>query len=188
MPTVAKKGKIIVVTGPSGVGKSTILKEALLRTGAVSSVSATTRAPRPSETEDREYKFVDKPAFEQMVQDGQMLEWAEIYGQCYGTPARPVLEAINAGQTVVLEIDLQGAKQVQRKFPQAVFLMIEPAAQEVLAERLGRRGSENEQDLARRLTSATEEIAAAEASGLYNHRVVNDDLEEAIRQVVDIIS
>lgn len=185
---MAKKGKLVVVTGPSGVGKSTILKEVLRRSGAVFSVSATTRAPRSSETEDRDYKFVDEPTFDGMVQRGEMLEWAEVYGQRYGTPARPVFEAIAAGQTVILNIDLQGAKQVHRKFPQAAFLLITPPNREVLAERLGRRGSENQRDLAKRLTLAREEIVAGEASGLYNHRVVNDDLEGAIRQVVDIIS
>lgn len=184
---MVQKGKLVVVTGPSGVGKSTILKEVLRRTGAVFSVSATTRAPRPSETEDRDYKFVDQATFEGMVQRGEMLEWAEVYGRRYGTPARPVLEAIEAGQTVVLDIDLQGAKQVRHKFPRATFLLIEPPGREVLAERLRRRGSENQPQLDKRLTVAREEIAAAEASGLYNHRVVNDDLDAAIRQVVDII-
>jgi len=185
---VVQKGKLVVVTGPSGVGKSTILKEALRRTGAVFSVSATTRPPRPVETEQRDYQFVDRPTFEGMVRRGQMLESAEVYGRYYGTPAGPVLEAIDAGKTIVLDIDLQGAKQVQRKFPQAAFLLIAPPSREVLAERLRRRGTEDEQELDRRLAATAKETAAAEASGLYNHRVVNDDLDRTIRQVVDIIN
>ncbi len=182
------KGKLVVVTGPSGVGKSTIVKEAARRTGSAYSVSATTRTARAGESQGRDYHFVDLPTFEGMVQRGQLLEWAEVYGQCYGTPAGPVTEAIEAGKTVLLDIDLQGAKQVHRNFPQGVFVLIGPPGPKILAERLKKRGTENPQELSERLAKAAQETAAAQASGLYNHHVVNDDLEQAVRRVVDIIS
>ena len=185
---IAPKGKLVVITGPSGVGKSTVVQEVLERTGARFSVSATTRPPRSGETHDRDYHFIDKDSFDAMVEHGEMLEWAEVYSRCYGTPASPVLEAIEAGQTIVLDIDLQGAQQVHKKLPDADFILILPPSDEALAERLRGRATENQQELDKRLSLAREEIIAAEASGLYNYHVVNDDLEQTIRRVVDIVT
>jgi guanylate kinase len=184
---MTQPGRLIVVTGPSGAGKSTILAEALRRTGARFSVSATTRDPRPGEADGADYRFVDRATFERMVADGEMLEWAEVHGQLYGTPAAPVREAIGRGETVVLDIDIQGGLQVAEAMPDATFVLIEPPDDAELARRLRDRGTESEPDLARRLAAARQEVRTAVDSGVYNHRVVNDDLETAVRQVVRIV-
>ena len=180
-------GKLVVITGPSGVGKSTIVRQALERTGAQFSVSATTRQPRAGETDGREYRFVDTATFEAMIERGELLEWAKVYGQYYGTPAADVLAAIEAGRTVILEIDVEGGKQVHAKAPDATFVLIAPPSADILAQRLAGRASETPEQLQQRLGKADEEIAAAEACGVYNHRVINDDLEQAIQQVAEII-
>jgi len=180
-------GKLIVVSGPSGVGKSTIVREVLRLTEARFSVSVTTRSRRPEERQGRDYDFVDRKAFEEMIERSQLLEWAEVFGERYGTPAEPVRKALAAGQTILLDIDVQGACQVHRKMPDATFVLIVPPNQEELARRLRERHSEEEVELAERLSKARKEIEAAQASGMYNYRVVNDDLEVAVRQVADIV-
>jgi guanylate kinase len=181
------EGKLVVVTGPSGVGKSTIVRELVRRTGASFSVSATTRRPRDGEVDGRQYRFVDRPTFEGMVERGELLEWAEVFGELYGTPSAPVRRAVEAGRTVVLEIDVQGGIQVHREMPDATFVLIEPPSDEELARRLAGRGSEDPRALARRLAKSNEEIRAARESGAYNHCVVNDDLDAAIEKVVRIV-
>jgi len=185
---LSDKGKLVVISGPSGVGKSSIVREVLARTGAVFSVSATTRRPRPGETDGREYHFVDRPTFEAMIARGELLEWAEVFGDYYGTPAGPVREAIDAGRTVILEIDIQGGLQVHEKHPQAVFVLILPPSEAELRRRLAGRGTEPNGSLQQRLAKAAEEIRTARDSGVYTHLVVNDDLERAIQEVVEIVT
>lgn len=185
---MSRKGKLIVITGPSGVGKSTIVREALERTAAAYSVSATTRRPRDGERDGRDYHFVDRPTFQAMIEQGRMLEWAEVFGELYGTPAGPVREALASGRAMVLEIDVQGGRQVAEKMPEAEFVLIEAPSEAELAKRLELRGSEDAAAAARRLAEAKAEVSAAKASGVYNHHVVNDDLETAIRQVVRIVN
>jgi len=184
---MTEQGKVVVLTGPSGVGKSTIAREVVKRTGAVFSVSATTRPPRQGETEGVDYRFVDRPTFEAMIRKGQLLEWAEVFGEYYGTPADVVNEAKRAGETILLDIDVQGGLQVREKLPNATFVLIVPPDKEILAERLRRRRSESDEQFRTRLAKATEEVAAAEASGVYRQVVVNDELERAVRQVVEIV-
>lgn len=180
-------GKLVVVSGPSGSGKSTIDKEAVRRTGAVYSVSATTRSPRPGEVEGVDYRFVTRDAFEEMIRRDELLEWADVFGNYYGTPADGVRQAMDAGKTVLLEIDVQGGVQVYAKCPDATFLLIEPPGWDELERRLRGRGTEDEETIRRRLDKAETELRIARQSGAYRHVVVNDDLETAIERVVDII-
>jgi guanylate kinase len=180
-------GKLVVITGPSGVGKSTIVREVLRRRGAEFSVSVTTRPPRAGEVDGRDYRFVDEATFQRMVEADGLLEWAEVFGARYGTPVDAVREALAAGRTIVLEIDVQGGLQVHRKMPEATFVLIAPPSEAELARRLRGRGTEDAGAAARRLAKATEELRTAERSGVYNHCVINDDLEAAIRQVVRIV-
>jgi guanylate kinase len=184
----AEQGRVIVITGPSGVGKSTIVREVLDRTGADFSVSATTRPPREGEVDYREYHFISRGNFEEMAASGEILEWAEVYGELYGTPAFPVREAVRAGRKIILEIDVQGGIQVHEKLPDATYILIQPPSPEVLARRLRSRGTEEEDKLQRRLAEAGAEAEAAAQSGIYTHKVVNDDLETAIREVVRIVN
>ena len=187
MTKQVKRGRAVVITGPSGVGKSTIVREVVRRTGATLSVSATSRAPRAGEVDYREYHFVDRTTFEEMVALGEMLEWAEVYGELYGTPAGPVREAIREGKVVLLEIDVQGGLQVHEKLPTATYVLIAPPAAEVLAKRLGHRGTEGRHAIEKRLATADAEMKTAGDSGIYTHHVVNDDLETAIEEVVGIV-
>ncbi len=181
-------GKLVVITGPSGVGKSTIRQEVVGRTGAVYSVSATTRSPRVGEVDGRDYYFVDRSTFEQMIADDELLEWADVFGRLYGTPAEPVKQAVERGETVILEIDVQGGLQVRPKMPEATFILVLPPSEAELARRLRGRASEDEAAAARRLAAATKEIETAERSGAYKHKVVNDDLQQAIELVVEIVN
>lgn len=186
-PSPGTLGKLVVVSGPSGVGKSTINRQVVQRTDAQFSVSATTRPKRPGETEGQDYYFVDRPAFEEMIRRDTLLEWAEVFGNLYGTPIEPVRQAVREGRSVLLEIDVQGGLQVKRKMPEAVSILIVPPAMDVLRDRLEQRGTEDAESMARRLGKATSELDMARQSGAYEHEVVNDDLETAIEAVVSIV-
>jgi len=181
-------GRLIVISGPAGVGKSSIRQELIRRTGAVWSVSATTRGPRAGEVEGQDYYFVDREKFQRMIDNGELLEWAEVFGNYYGTPAAPVRQAIEAGRIVVLEIDIQGGLQVHEARPDATFILILPPSEQDLEKRLRGRRSEDEDSLARRLAKAKWEIETAQRSGVYKYQVVNDDLEKAIARVVEIVN
>ncbi|MCK4626712.1 MAG: guanylate kinase [Phycisphaerae bacterium] len=178
---------LIVIAGPSGVGKSTIVREVIRQTGAFFSVSATTRNRRPNETDGCEYHFVGRATFEKMIAEGQLLEWAEVFGDYYGTPEKPVTEALSAGKTVILEIDIEGSRQVHQKLPEATFIFIGPPDEDELKRRLTDRGTESQRDIERRYARAAEEMCVATGSGIYNHMIVNDDLDRATRQVVDLV-
>ncbi len=180
-------GRLIVLSGPSGVGKSLISRNVVRRTGAMFSVSVTTRPPRKGETDGREYRFVDRPTFERMIERNELLEWATIFGNLYGTPAGPVQKAVASDKTVLLEIDVQGALQVHEKIPEAIFVLVAPPDEEELWRRLQERGTENAESLRMRYGEARDELRAAQQSGAYGHVVVNDDLETAISDIVKIV-
>jgi len=175
-----------VISGPSGVGKSSIVDAVMARTPTRFSVSATTRAARPNEIDGIDYRFVTVEQFEALRDEGHMLEWAEYGGNLYGTPRDAVLPSIEAGDDVILDIENEGAKQVRASYPEAVMLFIRPPTLADLAERLMRRGDTSEADIERRLGVAAEQNAEAEA--LYDHIVVNDDLADAIAEVLDILT
>ena len=180
-------GRLIVISGPSGVGKSKISRNVVQRTGAMYSVSVTTRPPRKTETDGREYRFVDRSGFERMIERNELLEWAAIFGNLYGTPVGSVREAVASGKTVLLEIDVQGALQVYEKIPEATFILIAPPDEEELWRRLQGRGTEDAESLRMRYGKAKDELKAARESGAYKHVIINDDLETAIYDVVKIV-
>lgn len=179
---------MIVISGPSGAGKTSICRELLRRVpDAVWSVSATTRAPRSGDVPGQSYEFVSSEEFQRRVDAGEFLEWAEYVGHRYGTPRGPVERAIETGRCVVLEIDVQGGVQVARKLPDSIRVFVLPPDMTALRARLAGRKTEAEEQLKRRLAAADGEIAAARDSGCYQHFVVNDDLEATIERVKGII-
>ncbi len=178
-------GKLIVISGPSGVGKTTIVESVLDATPSSFSVSATTRAPRTGELDGVDYYYVDRAAFEKMVENGEILEWAEYGGNLYGTLRSSVLPILESGRNVILDIENEGAKQIRTSFPQAVLIFIAPPSIVSLAERLAGRGDTSSMDIALRLAAATQQIA--EAPVVYDFIVENADLEQAISDVLDIL-
>jgi guanylate kinase len=180
------RGKLIIISGPSGVGKSTITHQIIERLpDTYLSVSVTTRPQAKTEQNGRDYWFLSREEFHQRIEQGSLLEYAEVFGNLYGTPRDKTEEMLDAGKTVILEIDVQGARQVKGTYPQATMVFILPPSGKVLAERLGHRGREGGEVIARRLSGAAAEIATAWQH--YDSMVVNDDLEQAIREVMQII-
>jgi guanylate kinase len=183
---VPSRGRLIVIAGPSGVGKGSVVAELLSRNpGLELSVSATTRPPRPDEVDGVHYRFLDDAAFDRLIDDGALLEWAEVFGgRRYGTPAAPVAEARDAGRDVVLEIDVQGAAQVRDQAPDAVLVLLVPPSLGELERRLRGRATETETKLAERLAKAAWELQQAH---WFDHVVVNDEVIRAADEVAAII-
>jgi guanylate kinase len=174
------RGLLVVISGPSGVGKTTIARAVQERFDALFSVSATTR-PRSDQEEDGvDYHFVDEDEFRSMIKNGELLESAQVFGRHrYGTPRRPVEEAIRAGRIVILDIDVQGALQVRRAMPEAFMLFVLPPGDDELLRRLRGRRRDDEAAIRRRFEAARREIALARSSGAYDAFLVNDDLQTA---------
>ena len=173
---------LVVVSGPSGVGKSTVVAAALrLEPRIWLSVSATTRAPRPGEQDGREYFFVSAEEFDRLIATDGLLEWAAFAGNRYGTPRGPVEAHQAAGQPVLLEIELQGARQVRASVPGALLVFLAPPSWETLTERLVGRGTESDEAVAERLAHAQQELAAADE---FDVVLVNADVEECARALV----
>jgi guanylate kinase len=180
------RGRIVIVSGPSGVGKSTICKEVVRRMPGVElSLSVTTRPKSENEVDGDDYRFISEEEFRERVANGQLLEHAEVFGNLYGTPRDEVERALEAGETVILEIDVQGARQVKAVFPDAVMVFILPPTAKVLAERLNRRARDDLDRAEERLDGASVEIAAAWQ--YYEHMVINEDLEQAVGECIEII-
>jgi guanylate kinase len=175
-------GKLVVVTGPSGVGKGTLLRKLLERypDRLTFSISATTRSPRSGEEHGREYWFWARTEFEAKIAEGGFLEWAEYAGNLYGTPRQPIEQAIAKGQITILEIELKGARQVAQSFPSARRIFIAPPSMAVLEARLRDRSTDSEAQIAKRLSHAQLEIAAADEFDL---TITNDDLEIALQSL-----
>jgi guanylate kinase len=182
------KGMLVMVSGPSGVGKTTILHRILAALGAQFSVSATTRPRAVGETDGVDYRFVDEPAFQSMIDRGEFLEYAQVFGRnWYGTPEAPVDEAIAQGRVVILDIDVHGAKQVRERRPEVFGIFILPPSETELHRRLADRGREDAEAIERRFAEAKREIAAAREPGLYDAFVVNDELERAVAETLGLL-
>ena len=178
------KGILMVVSGPSGVGKGTLVKTLVKRRAdVVESVSCTTRAPREGEVHGREYYFLSKAEFQKRIEEGDFLEYDEHFGNFYGTPKSFVKEQL-ANKSVILEIDVVGALNAKKAFPESVLVMIAPPSVEELKRRLVGRGTETEEEIARRLSRLEYELSHKEQ---YDKVVVNDDLERAIQELENIL-
>ncbi len=181
-----RQGKVIVVSGPSGVGKSTICREVVKRRDDLDvSVSVTTRKPGAAEQDGRDYWFVSEAEFRRRIEQGLLLEYAEVFGNLYGTPKDKVDETLATGRNVILEIDVQGGRQAKAAYPDAVMIFILPPDEKALAQRLSRRGRDSIEVAERRLNGASSEIAAAWQD--YDNMVINEDLEQAVGEVMQII-
>ncbi len=173
--------RLIVITGPSGVGKGTLVKQLLLRHREIwLSISATTRAPREGEVDGEHYFFFERERFDELVRNAGFLEWAEFAGNCYGTPRQQVLEKLKSGQSVLLEIELEGARQVRKTFPYAYQIFLAPPSLEELEKRIRGRASDEEDAIRRRLLRAKDELQAKDE---FDAVVINSNLEEALDEL-----
>ena len=179
------RGKLIVVSGPSGAGKSTLIRQALdVVLGLTYSVSATTRAPREGEVDGRDYLFLTREEFEERIREGWFLEWAEYSGNLYGTPEHRVEELLGKGLSVILEIELQGARKVREKRPEAVMIFVQAPSLEETRKRLEGRATEDEKTLEARMTSALTEVSAKDE---FDYEVINSDRWQAREGIIRIM-
>lgn len=179
------QGLLVVISGPSGVGKGTICKEYFKQhEDAFLSISATTRSPRDGEVDGESYHFFTMEKFNELVKEDYFLEWADFCGQRYGTPKKPVFDCIEQGKDVVLEIEVQGAMQIRAKHPEGVYIFILPPSMEELRNRLEGRGTETKEVIEKRLATADSEIAIGKK---YNYYVINDTVENALDRINKII-
>ena len=186
MENNSRVGNLFVVSGPSGAGKGTLLSQVIERIpDAWVSVSATTRSPRPGEIEGVHYFFLDIDHFKSLVEQDGFLEWAQVHDNFYGTLKKSVVDHMNAGDQVILEIDVQGALQVRKALPEAHLVFIEPPSLEELERRLRQRGTETEDVISSRMKTAEVELAQKME---YDVQVVNDDLERAVDELVEVIN
>jgi len=180
---VSATGKVVVISGPSGVGKSTVCHRLCKVVPAEFSVSVTTRSARPGETSARDYHYVDREEFIRQREQDQLLEWAEVYGHLYGTPLAPVQEAVRQGRVIILEIDIQGCIQVRGKMPDALAYFLLPPNPEEQRRRIEGRRTDPAEVIRRRLEKADGEIRFAMESNCYDEFIVNDDLDATVRTI-----
>jgi guanylate kinase len=177
---------ILVLSGPAGVGKTTVCERLIGQVpDVVYSVSATTRPPRPDEVDGVDYLFVGDHEFDRTIRESGFLEWAEVHGYRYGTPSGLVKKSLNDGKVVLMDVDVQGGESLMRLYPDGVSIFLLPPSFEVLADRLRGRATETQQEVEKRLARAREEMARLER---YTYRVVNDELEEAVEKLKMIVS
>ena len=180
-----KKGSVVIITAPSGAGKTTIYREVLERNrGLVFSVSYTTRNRRPGEVDGRDYYYIDKKTFEEKKKRGDFVEWANVHGEMYGTDRFQVEHCIEQGRICILDVDVQGALNVMKKYPLALTVFIQPPSLEELDKRLRKRGTESEEEIKLRLLNAQKEL---EYSRYFKYIIVNDNLESAINKLEQVI-
>ena len=180
-----RKGLLLVVSGPSGAGKGTICKALLNKNDQIKlSVSATTRKPRNGEVHGVNYFFIEKEEFAKMIENGEFLEYAQIYDNFYGTPKAAIIECLEKGQDVILEIEMQGARQLKEVYPEGVFIFVLPPSLEELKSRIVGRGTETQEEIEKRFSCAFEEINQIVN---YDYFIVNEDIEKSVSDVEAII-
>jgi len=180
-------GLLLIISGPSGVGKTTITRAVEQQLGGTFSVSMTTREKTEDDLEGRDYYFVTHDAFQRYIDAGELLEWAEVFGDYYGTPRSPVQQSLDEGRLVILEIDVQGASQIKRKKPDAFAIFILAPSEHALLQRLRERRREDEARIQQRFARAKEEITHARESGIYDAFITNDDLDRAIEKALALV-
>jgi guanylate kinase len=183
----AKVGKVVVISGPSGVGKSTICHRLCEMVPAEFSVSVTTRTPRPGERNARDYDYISEEEFVRLRDSGELLEWAEVYGNHYGTRKTPILQTIAEGRVIVLEIDIQGCIQVRRQLSAALAFFLLPPSPQEQKRRIEGRKTDAADVIKRRLAKADGEIRYASESKCYDEFIVNDHLEETVARIYQVI-
>ena len=181
---MGSKGQLLVISGPSGAGKGTVCKALIEKNPIWISTSCTTRKPRNSEVEGVNYFFIEKEEFLKRIDKEDFLEYAEVYGNFYGTPKSEVLKMLNEGKDVILEIDIQGALKIKSSYPKGIFIFIMPPSMEELRNRITNRGSETPESLKTRMECAYDEISFASK---YDYAVVNDKVEDAVKKIESII-
>lgn len=185
LPPLPFEGHIFIISAPSGAGKTTLRKAALERLpDMLYSVSYTTRAPRPGEVGGRDYEFISQAEFEEGIGAGRWAEWAQVHGNYYGTSSEALRRAVAAGRDILLDIDVQGARQICSLFPQSVTIFIMPPSLDILAKRLHARGTDDPEAIAVRLRNARGEMEQRDA---YDHVIVNDRLEAAVEELIGVI-
>jgi guanylate kinase len=178
---------MLVLSGPSGVGKSTISRKLSEMENIPYVVSATTRSKRPGEEKGKKYEYLSHEEFFRRLDKDDFLEYAEVYGDYYGTPKHPTVDDVEAGRDVLLEIEIQGALQVRYQYPQCLTVFISPPDEPTLLRRLQARGRDSEQEIAKRFRSAKREINMAKGSKAFDYMVVNDDLNKAVDEIAQIM-